>query len=61
MKTVLTFLKEVKEELQKVIWPTRQETIRLTLLVILTVVAVGSFIGMLDIIFVKIFDLLLIK
>jgi len=47
----LVFFKEVKVELGKVVWPTRQETIRLTMIVILISVAVGLFIGALDILF----------
>ena len=51
------FLKEVRQELGKVIWPTRAETVRLTLIVIGVSVAVGLFIGALDIIFVQIMSL----
>lgn len=59
MATSLTFLKEVKAELTKVIWPTRKETVRLTLLVIAVSVGVGVFIGGLDILFIRIVDTLL--
>lgn len=44
----VTFLKEVKEELLKVAWPTRQQTVRYTVLVILVAMAVGVFLGGLD-------------
>lgn len=59
MTTPTTFLKEVKTELSKVVWPTRDQTIKLTLLVIAISVFVGLFIGGLDIIFIKIVDTLL--
>lgn len=59
MKTALKFIDEVKIELSKVVWPTRKETIRLTLLVIVVSLAVGFFIGGLDIVFVRIVDTLL--
>jgi len=59
MTTPTTFLKEVQTELSKVVWPTREQTIKLTLLVIAISVAVGLFIGGLDIIFIKIVDTLL--
>jgi len=39
---------EVKEELGKVAWPSREQTIRYTILVILVAVAVGLFLGGLD-------------
>ncbi len=44
----ISFLKEVWEELGKVAWPTREQTIRYTILVILVAVAVGLFLGGLD-------------
>ena len=48
MPNIITFLKEVKEELLKVAWPTREQTIRYTILVIIVTVAVGLFLGGLD-------------
>jgi len=46
-KTVQYF-KDVKNELGKVNWPTRQQTIRYTLVVILISVAVAVFLGLCD-------------
>jgi len=48
---IANFLKEVKLELKKVTWPTRQETIRYTLMVIGVSVGVAIFLGGLDFIF----------
>ena len=48
---IVTFLKEVRLEMKKVNWPTRQETIRKTLIVIGISVAVAIFLGTLDFIF----------
>lgn len=48
---IVTFLKEVRLEMKKVNWPTRQETIRKTLIVIGISVAVAAFLGTLDFIF----------
>ena len=48
------FLKEVVAELKKVTWPTREETIKLTVVVIVISILVGAFIGGLDALFVKI-------
>ena len=48
---IITFLKEVRLEIKKVNWPTRQETIRYTLIVIGISVAVAMFLGAFDFIF----------
>lgn len=48
MPNIIDFFKEVKEELTKVAWPTREETIRYTTLVIIVAVVVGIFLGGLD-------------
>lgn len=45
---IVTFIKEVREELSKVAWPTREQTIRYTILVITVAVVVGIFLGGLD-------------
>jgi preprotein translocase subunit SecE len=42
------FIKEVTVELKKVTWPTREETIKLTGMVILISIGVALFIGGLD-------------
>ena len=55
----IEFLKQVRAEMKKVVWPTRAQTIRLTLVVIGVSAAVGIFIGALDIIFVKITELVI--
>lgn len=59
MATPVAFLKEVRLELGKVVWPTRDQVVRLTLLVIALSVAVGLFIGAIDFVFVKIMGILL--
>ena len=42
------FLREVIDELRKVVWPTAGELYRYTLVVIFTVVILGAFIGGVD-------------
>jgi len=42
------FVGEIIGELRKVVWPTRQETIRLTIMVIIVCVTVGIILGSLD-------------
>ncbi|MDO8424469.1 MAG: preprotein translocase subunit SecE [bacterium] len=46
-----TFLKEVRLEVKKVDWPTRQETIRYTIIVIGVCVSVAVFLGSVDFVF----------
>lgn len=53
------FLTEVKAELYKVTWPTKNEVIRLTGVVIIISLIVGVFVGGLDYIFTKTIELLL--
>ena len=48
------FLKEVISELKKVTWPTREETVKLTIIVIVISILVGAFIRGLDALFLKI-------
>lgn len=55
----LVFLREVKLELERVIWPSRAETVKLTLIVIGVSVAVGLFLGGLDFILTKVTELFL--
>ena len=52
------FLLEVVSELRKVNWPTRQETTRLTLLVLAISVSIGIFLGVIDNLFSRLFSLI---
>lgn len=45
------FIREVRTEITKVTWPTKADTVRLTLIVIGISVAVGLYLGALDYIF----------
>ncbi|MCY4557452.1 MAG: preprotein translocase subunit SecE [Chloroflexi bacterium] len=42
------FLRETASELRKSVWPTKEETARLTVIVIVLAVAMGFFLGLLD-------------
>lgn len=53
------FLYDTRTELRKVVWPTREQAMNLTALVIAVSVAVGAFIGVVDFIVQKLFQLLL--
>ncbi|MEX2210036.1 MAG: preprotein translocase subunit SecE [Patescibacteria group bacterium] len=48
MRKVISFLKEARAELAKVIWPTRRRTARLTVIVVIATVIFGVFIGAVD-------------
>ena len=56
MERFVTFLKEARIELKKVTWPTRQETIKHTMLVIGISLSVAILLGALDYIFVLILN-----
>jgi preprotein translocase subunit SecE len=43
------FLREVKVELKKVVWPTRKQTIGSTVVVLILVMIISVFLGMVDI------------
>lgn len=51
MNQIITFLKEARGEFEKVVWPSRKEAVRLTLIVIGTAAACGIFISGLDYLF----------
>jgi preprotein translocase subunit SecE len=45
---VVRFLREVLDELRKVVWPTPGELWRYTMVVVVTVVVIATFIGVVD-------------
>ena len=45
---VINYIKESRDELKKVIWPSRKETIKYTLIVIGISLAVAIFLGLAD-------------
>jgi preprotein translocase subunit SecE len=49
-RAVRDYLRETQFEMRKVVWPTREETIRTTLVVILVVVLLSIVLGLIDII-----------
>jgi len=53
------FFRETIGELRKVNWPTRQEAINLTSIVLIVIFAMSLFLGVLDILFSEFFALLL--
>lgn len=57
MTNPIQFIKEARSEMTKVVWPSKKETIRITLAVILLSVGVALFLGAVDFGLTKLFDL----
>ncbi|HVZ12196.1 MAG TPA: preprotein translocase subunit SecE [Patescibacteria group bacterium] len=55
---MFTFLTEVRSELEKVTWPTNQDVIRLTSIVILISLIVGIYLGGADYLFTELLGIL---
>ncbi len=54
--TPVQFIRETFEELRKCVWPSREETARLTMVVMVLAVAAGFFLGGLDRVFAELFN-----
>lgn len=55
---IVRYLKETRAELRKVSWPTREEALRLTGIVLATTVAFSLFLGVVDYLLSRLFALL---
>ena len=42
------FWRETMAELRKVVWPTRDQAVNLTIIVVMTVIAMSAFLGLVD-------------
>lgn len=61
MRKITQFLKDVRSELYKVVWPSRRETIRYTATVIAFSLAVAFILGAADYGLIKAFEALINK
>jgi len=59
MTRVIQFFKDVKSELFKVVWPSRRDTIRYTITVILFSLLVAGILGAADFGLLKLFELVI--
>lgn len=59
--TPVSFLREVRDELRKVVWPSREEIIRLTGVVVLISLFVGLFLGAVDFVLTKVVEFLIAR
>lgn len=51
VQKLVDFLKDARNELRKVVWPTRQEAIRYTIIVIAISIGIALFLGGFDYVF----------
>lgn len=58
-KVVSGFIRQVRDELNQVTWPTKQHTLKLTTIVIAVSVIVGAYLGALDYLFTKLIGLII--
>lgn len=58
---VMQYFRETRAELRKVVWPTRQEAINLTLIVLGTIVVMSVFFGAIDYLLTALFRLLIVR
>jgi len=47
-ENILQFLQEVQQELKKVVWPSRKDTIASTSVVLIIVIIIAFFLGLVD-------------
>ena len=59
--SIIDFLKDTQAELKKVVWPTRDQTIKLTAIVLGVSVAIALYIGLLDVAFTSLVNTLIIR
>jgi preprotein translocase SecE subunit len=55
----LRLVGETVSELRRVTWPTREETMRLTIMVIAVSAVIGIFLGLVDLAFARLIDFIL--
>ena len=58
---VVHYFRETRAELRKVVWPTREEAINLTVVVVVTIVAMSAFFGVIDYLLTGLFRFLLAR
>lgn len=57
-KRITQFMREVRIEMKKVIWPSRQEVINYTVVVLVTVTVVATFVLLLDLVLARLLHLI---
>lgn len=57
-KRIGNYFRELKSEIKKVVWPSKRDTFRNTLVVLISIVIVGVFVALLDLGFSALLGLL---
>lgn len=57
----VSFIKEAREELLKVTWPSRETTVRYTVVVIIGCIAIGAIVGAMDFILTRALQAIIIS
>ena len=56
---VVRYFKETRAELRKVSWPSREEAVNLTVIVMTVTIAMAAFLGVVDFLFSRLFSLII--
>lgn len=56
---IIRYLKSTRSELRKVVWPSREEVINLTIIVLAVTIGMSAFLAILDFIFARGFELII--
>jgi preprotein translocase subunit SecE len=56
---IVTYLRQVRSELSKVVWPSRDQALKLTGIVLAVTVAMSLFLGGLDFLFSRLIEVVL--
>ncbi|MFQ5813307.1 MAG: preprotein translocase subunit SecE [Anaerolineae bacterium] len=56
---IIKYFKDTRAELRKVSWPTRQEALNLTLIVVAFTISMAALLGIIDYIFAWVFGLII--
>jgi len=59
MNKLTGYFSQVREELKKVVWPKRDEVVKLTATVVVISIAVSAYLGALDYLFARVLEVLL--
>ena len=58
---LIQYFRETRAELRKVVWPTREEAINLTAIVVGTILAMSVFLGLFDYVFTQLLRFLIVR
>ena len=56
---VVKYFKETRAEVRRVSWPSREEAINLTIIVMTVTIAMAAFLGVVDFLFSRLFSLII--